>query len=48
MEYTHINNREVYKKGRVDGKRLFMNGKTYRIISFELATGNFVVEEEKR
>ena len=48
MEYIHINNREVFKKGKVDGKRIYLNSKTYKILSFELATGNFIVEEETK
>lgn len=45
MGYVHISNNEVFDEGLIDENRIFLHGKKYRIISFEIATGDFIVEE---
>lgn len=45
MGYVHISNNEVFDEGLIDENRIFLRGKKYRIISFEIATGDFIVEE---
>ncbi|MCR4435523.1 MAG: hypothetical protein QHH06_02835 [Clostridiales bacterium] len=45
MDYIHISNDEVLNRGRIDANKIYLDDKEYRIISFELATGDFIVEE---
>jgi hypothetical protein len=47
MQYIHINNKELYRGGKEDTKNIYIDNKKYKIISFELATGDFIVEEVK-
>lgn len=45
MEYIHIPSEEVSRRGTIEADKIYLDNKEYLIISYELATGDFIVRE---